>query len=339
VSAPVTSRERLLSILNGMDKQAKAVLCPGGMMSMAVTEIMEKCGASWPEAHTDARAMAKLALAMQEATGFDSIAVPFCMTVEAEAYGARVNLGSATSQPRVMGSLIPVDTECELPHPDFSRGRAATLLEAISIARAARGDVVVIGNVPGPFSLLGMLTDPLMMMRWTRREPERLKRYLSAVTADLAAYARLQAAAGAEVLCIAEPTATGEILGGRLFREFVFGPLETLISEARSAGLRVIVHICGDVASIERELMDLSADAVSFDSMVDIIGLKGKSPSWRAMGNLSPFLLAAGKDEAIRAECERLVAGGVRLVSPGCGVVSSTGVSALRTMVEVAGRV
>jgi len=58
-------------------------------MNAAVVEIVKDGGHSLPEAHHDKGLMAKLALDVQETTGFEKLRTPFCMTVEAEVRAAR----------------------------------------------------------------------------------------------------------------------------------------------------------------------------------------------------------------------------------------------------------
>jgi [methyl-Co(III) methanol-specific corrinoid protein]:coenzyme M methyltransferase len=72
----MTPGERLLDILAHKSADRAAVVCPGGMMSLAVTEVMASSRTSWPEAHTGEEAMLRLSVAMQEATGFDNLAMP-----------------------------------------------------------------------------------------------------------------------------------------------------------------------------------------------------------------------------------------------------------------------
>jgi len=301
-------------------------------MSLAVTEVMQSAGVSWPRAHRDEEAMLRLALAMQEAIGFDNIALPFCMTVEAEAYGATVHFGNATVHPRVRGTQLPHDGSASLAKPDFRAGRAGTLLRALRRARALRPDVALIGNLVGPFSLLGMLADPLRVLRWTHRDPDLLRRHLKIFVEDLVEFGRLQKEAGADAICIAEPTATGEILGGPLFRSLALPALHSICQSLRSAAVGLIVHICGDIRPIENELLELPADAVSFDSVVNIVALSRKSPPWQVMGNLDAFLLQRGPADTIRSRCHALLQGGVRLLAPACGVIPTTPVSHLRAM-------
>ncbi len=329
----MTGRSRVRAILEGRKSDRPAVICPGGMMSLAAREVMERTGLDWPKAHVDGETMLGLALAMQDATGFDNVAAPFCMTVEAEAFGAQVDLGDATRHPRVKGFLLKEDLET-LPDPDWNAGRAGTLLDVLRELRRRRPDLALIGNVVGPFSLLGSLRDPLKLLRMCRRKPETVAGELETLTGELTTFARMQLEAGAEVLCIADPTATGEILGGELFGKLVAPMLKRMVKGIQEAGGCVIVHICGDARTILGELEELEAEAVSFDSIVDIVKLRQKDVRWEVMGNLDTFVLENGPTEVIRKRCEQLVRGGVRLVAPACGVVTTTPANHLRTMRE-----
>ena len=46
------------------------------MMNMITTDLMDACGVTWPEAHTDAQMMADLALASYQHGCFENVGVP-----------------------------------------------------------------------------------------------------------------------------------------------------------------------------------------------------------------------------------------------------------------------
>lgn len=90
----VNEKERLLGVLRGAPIREVPCICPGGMMNAIVVGLMDRCGIAWPEAHTDPVKMAKLARAVYDHDMFENYGVPFCMTVEAEAMGAPVDMGN-----------------------------------------------------------------------------------------------------------------------------------------------------------------------------------------------------------------------------------------------------
>ena len=99
-------KKRLKMSLNGERVDRPPCICPGGMMNMVTAELMERVGIYLPEAHTDARKMANLAKAVYEQGCFENCGVPFCMTIEAEEMGARVDLGSQIYEPHVVKYAI-----------------------------------------------------------------------------------------------------------------------------------------------------------------------------------------------------------------------------------------
>ena len=60
----LTPKERLRMILAGQQADRPACICPGGMMNMVTSELMDRVKVYMPEAHRDARQMAELAKAV-----------------------------------------------------------------------------------------------------------------------------------------------------------------------------------------------------------------------------------------------------------------------------------
>ena len=56
--------------------------------------------------------------------------------------------------------------------------------------------------------------------------------------------------AGADVIPIADPSASGEILGPALFVEYAVKYLNKVVDAVHAAHGPVIVHICGDMKSV-----------------------------------------------------------------------------------------
>src|SRR5690242_10883185 len=106
-------KTRLLNVLQRRTADRPPFICPGGMMNMAITEVMDAAASWWPEAHGNAEKMARLTLAAHQFAGIENVGVPFCMTVEAEAMGAHIDLGSRETEPNVtayaIGSLNEID--------------------------------------------------------------------------------------------------------------------------------------------------------------------------------------------------------------------------------------
>ena len=335
----MNSRELVLAALRGEATPRPPVICPGGMMSFAVTEVMEATGCCWPQAHSDAASMAALALAMQAATGVNNIGVPFCMTVEAEALGAEMNYGTATVQPWI--AREPLEDIGQVGELERFAGtqpdRRGVVLEAIRRVRESAPEAAVVGSTVGPVSLAAQLLEASLLFRAMRRQPDLVRALLAKCTEFLSEFAQGQVAAGADVIMIGDPTATGEILGGRLYAEFAAPYTERLIAAVHEAGAPVILHICGNPRTILPKLAGAEVEAVSVDETANLREAREALTGARLMGNVSSELLEAGTVEAIRANVKRVLEVGVEVVAPACGVTAATPVRNLRAMVEGAG--
>ena len=342
-SAPsaMTPRERLLRALQREPVDRPPVICPGGMMTMATRSAMEACGAAWPAAHTDGRAMAAIVFATQKETGLECLSVPFCMTVEAEALGCRVDMGTATVLPHVAAeALSHISGLANLPAFDAERsGRARVVLEALRILAQSGMPYPVIGAVVGPVSLAAMVMEAGIFLRLTRRSPEAAQELVRAMERVTLGFALAQRAAGADCILIAEPSATGEVLGGAHFARLALPALSRILDKLRQRGVPAILHICGDVWPLLGPLCGLAAGhaaplALSVDSMVSGRLLREHVPGCVCVGNVDALLLERGPVSAIERAARR-AARDFDVVSPACGLVARTPARNLAALVEV----
>jgi [methyl-Co(III) methanol-specific corrinoid protein]:coenzyme M methyltransferase len=331
-------RERLHRALAGESVDRPPVVCPGGMMCAAVREVMRTCGRAWPDVHRDAAAMTDLALATREATGLENLGVPFCMTVESEAWGGEIEDGDETTSPSVyeepLESVRAWTTLRELdPHRD---GRMPVLVDCTQRLRARAPEVPVTANLVGPLSLATSLVPATTAYRELLERPADVHAFCRFLTRNSIRYGEALVRAGADVVVIADPASTGEILGPRLFREFAMPYLEEMTAAAHALGVPVVVHICGNTRPILRELAELSADALSVDSALGIAEVRHALRGRRVMGNVSTALLQDGDADRVRRAAARAIENGVDVLAPACGVSATTPVANLRAMTAAA---
>jgi len=330
--------ERLLAALRRQPLDRPPVICPGGMMSVATVEAMDLCGCHWPAAHHDLDQMVRLALTVHDEGGLENLAVPFCMTVEAEALGAEVDFGDRLTQPRVIRE--PFAPSRELLASDLSpiaqSPRAQIVLQAMRQLRAARPDAPLLGNLVGPVSLVASLVQPDRFFKEMIREPQSVREALERVTDLLVAFGREQIGTGADVMVIADPTATGEIVGPRLFEQLVLPPLSRLIHSLREAGPPVILHVCGNLLTLAPLLARTGADCLSVDAIVNLRRLRQRLPHMPLMGNLDALLLEAGPPERIARWTHKTGLPAADIIAPACAVVPTTPLSHLRALAQAA---
>lgn len=335
-----TPVKRLLMAMKRQPVDRPPVVCPGGMMTLATCSAMRSSGASLPGAHSSGEAMARLATATTEQTGFECLSVPYCMTVEAEALGCTIDLGTDIVLPHVSRPAIEnIDGIARLPRFDpHHSGRAPVVLDAIKRLRKTSIPCPIIGAVVGPVSLANTVMETGTVLRLMRRNPDSARLLIEAMENVVVAFAQAQHAAGADCIMIAEPTATGEIIGGAHFGCFAVPSLSRILRALDDNGIPAILHICGDISTIVPQLRELarvtrSGLTLSVDHMVSGRLLARDLPGVARAGNVSAELLKGGSHTAIVEATKRAVAD-FMIVSPACGLLPDTPPANLRVFTE-----
>lgn len=331
----LTQKERLIAATHHQPVDRTPCICPGGMMNMMFEEIMRKSDCLWPEAHTDAEKMAGLALALNEAGGFENYGVPFCMTVEAEAMGAKVDMGSLLVEPHVVESPLQSLEDIDKLQPlDINKGRVKVVIDAIKILKAKNNDVPIVGNITGPVSTAGTLVDMSVLLKEYRKKPEISHKFMTRVTEEIIKYAKAEVEAGADMICISEPSGTGEILGPKFFREYSIKYVN-MILDAVDVPVK-LVHICGNLRSVYDIIPEFHSDAFSFDAIVPVAEIKPHIPEKAVVGNINTHAIGTQQPEKIRGLVRFAKSKGVDVVAPACGLPTTTPLANVQAMVKAA---
>ncbi|HEX9062751.1 MAG TPA: MtaA/CmuA family methyltransferase [Clostridia bacterium] len=327
-------KERLLRVLNKEKVDRPPVICPGGMMNSAIVEVMEKSGHTLPKAHVDEKLMTLLSNDIHTLTGFENFGIPFCMTVEAEVLGSAINFGTLECEPKIQKELFPSVSEVSIRPLEelLYKGRIDTVIKAGQKLSKGFPDIPVIGNLTGSISTAASIVDPMQFLKELRKDRDNAHRVLQYVTDFLIEFAKLMIDNGITLISIADPTATGEILGPKLFSEYAVTYLNKLIDGIHEMNVPVIVHICGDMGSVKNHIASIKSNAISTDALVNLRQLKEELGEITTMGNLSTFLLEQGNPEKITSQTERLLRDGIDIISPACGLSTSTSLENIRAL-------
>ncbi|WMM24428.1 uroporphyrinogen decarboxylase family protein [Tissierella sp. MB52-C2] len=326
----MNEKERLLKILRGENVDRPPVICPGGMMNAAVTELLGEINDNH---NTDLDAMVSTAIKVREIIGFENYGVPFCMTCESEPFGVVISEGDKNNEPRI---LKYNDSDLEEIMRNFNpklsiNSKGQTVIKAIE--RLRNDEIPVIGNITGPISTATSIVDPLKLFKMLRKEPDEAYRFIEYVNNYLIEYARKMVGVGADLIAISDPTATGEILGKKNFDKFAMPMYVKFLEAMKEIDTPVIIHICGDAKTIIDSLNSLDVEALSFDSIVNMRFAKSKL-STRLMGNVSTLLIQNGPIDKIISITKNAMDSKVDIVSPACGLGMSTPIGNLRAMTD-----
>lgn len=329
-----TPKARLFAAAERQKLDRPPCICPGGMMNMIFEEIMQHSGIFWPDAHSNAREMAALTQAVYAYGGFENYGVPFCMTVEAEAMGAQVNMGTQQVEPHIDKIFLETISEWPKLTPiDLNTGRIKVVLEAIEILKKQNtNNVPIIGNLTGPISIAGSLMDMTALLKSFRKDPQIVDNLLNFITDNLIKFGRAQIKAGADAICIAEPSGTGEILGSAYFRKFTV-PYLNKITQALNASI-TIIHICGKLHGVYDLLPQLICDVFSFDAIVPVKEIRQVLQNKALMGNISTHALFVMPAEKVESLVKNCLKNSIDILAPACGLSTVTPLMNIQRMVN-----
>ena len=128
--------------------------------------------------------------------------------------------------------------------------------------------VPIIGNLTGPISTASSVMEPVVFYKELRKKNKQAHAYMDFITRQLIAFGRAQIEAGADVIAISDPSGTGEILGPKYFEEFAVTYLNQLLDGLQEEKMGTIVHICGQMSPVYKEVNMVRSSVLSFDSVV-----------------------------------------------------------------------
>jgi len=323
-------RERVFGALRGGKIDKTPVTSVAGCGGTLNVGIQKAVGIYWPQAHKDAKKMARLAIAGHELTGIENVRVPFDFVIEPEALGCDIKWGEKPdSLPSTLGHPYKTPADLRMPENLLERGRISVVLEALRILKREVGETLPIAStVLAPFTLAGEIVGLTDFIIWPLKEPEKTKKFVEFCTEITIEYAKAQYEAGSHIINVADPTAG---LIGPLFKDFAKPYLKRVAENLR--GMKVL-HICGRTDKILAEMAETGFDGLSIE-VEDVAAAKSVVGEVKILGNVSSSkTLFLGKPEDVKAEARKALRSGVNLLEPNCGISPSTPLENIKAMVE-----
>jgi len=290
---------------------------------------MDALGIAWPEAHSNAKMMAKLGAGQAEVLGFEAVRASFCLTAEAERLGCKVDPGKKNSTPMLKAhphKFDPMSGEYDEPHlmdpEEFLKGgRVKTVLEAVEIMKKDYGDKypVIAGNT-GPFTLAGHLVSTENLVFGILMAPDEVHKWLDAVAPITKIYSQALADAGADFVQMSEPSSSTDLLSPDMFTEYSGKYIKDGLGKVKGAG--TVLHICGNTMPIIDHMIETKVTGLSIEEKVKPVeGVKAVNGRIALVGNIgvvSPLLQGTPEDCAKHAKI--VAEAGFNVVSSGCGL-------------------
>lgn len=328
-----TLKERLVKALKGEEvDKAPAV----SVTQTGTTELMDASGAEWPEAHTDAAKMVDLAMAAHEVAGLEAVRFPYCLTVLAEAMGCEVNMGTRERQPSVTEHPYPKGvSDLAMPENFLGQGRIPVVIEAAKLIKEKVGDdLPIIAGMEGPITLASDLSSVKKFMKWSIKKPEDFETLLDFATDAAIEYANALVDAGADIISVADPVASPDLMSPASFDQYLKPRLTRF---AESVNAVTILHICGNIAPILGMAADCKFEGISMEEKVEDVKAAKEIVGDRAslVGNVSsPFVILAGTTDNVKAAAKLALENGINVLAPGCGIAPKSPTENIKALIE-----
>ncbi|HMA93941.1 MAG TPA: uroporphyrinogen decarboxylase family protein, partial [Polyangiaceae bacterium] len=278
--------------------------------------------------------------------GHDFINVGPGLTGIAEAFGAKVIIPAA-STPYVAGPAIEQLTDVgslKLPVPE-STARLPMFLDAAELALRQVGDeVLVTMTLGGPFTTACNIFGTERLLRELRRNGPLVHQLLRVATDAVVRFAKAAIARGARI-GLADPTASGSVIGLKVFESFALPYLAEVVRAITKAsgGVAPSLHVCGRTQAIWRQLADTGASGLSLDDVVDLGDAKATVGNRVALiGNIRPTAtMYLGTPEDVRANAKECLAKAHDnpkgfILGMGCGLPVNAPKANVRALVDAA---
>lgn len=224
----------------------------------------------------------------------------------------------------MLSSLEPLN-----PYKD---GRIPLFLQASEVLQEVAGDVVGVGcSVAGPLTIAAYLRGVENILKDLRKNPEKVHQLLRLVTESCKNCIDALSVYGVGI-SMADPLASGTVIGPKVFTEFVAPYFREIIARAiEKTHKKPSLHLCGNTYKVWQEIASLDISLFSMDNVVDI-GLAKEQIGHKVclMGNVDPSLviMRGNKDSIYRAveECIDKAGDNPRgyIISSGCQIPIST---------------
>ena len=194
----------------------------------------------------------------------------------------------------------------------------------------------------GPFTLAARFVGEEAFMKYTFKKPSFVEKMVDFCADLLIKLYEPLVNSGLEVLSIADPTASGDLINPKQMERFAVTPLKKMSDWAKSRNAHTILHICGNTSDRLEQFPRTGCSVIFFDQKVDIA--MAKEVLFGKMcfgGNVAPVHVLLNKTAPeVEAACREVIEiagkdGGFVLV-PGCDIPPTIPYENLKVFHDVA---
>lgn len=261
--------QRINAALNGERADVTPVMLHNLLMAV------EESPYNHAQYRQDPKKIAETYIQSVEKYKFDGVVVDVDTVTLSGAVGVPVDFPEnepARSHEAYLEELEEVD---DLEPIDISKNdRVQIWVEATRLIKAHFGDEIYVrGNCDQcAFSLASSMRSPVMWMMdlMDEDQQERVHKLLDFTCDVTTQFIRLMAATGCDMVSNGDSPAGPDMISPEMYRDFALASEQRVAAAAHAAGVKYLLHICGNTTVILEDMVNCGADAIELDYKTDI---------------------------------------------------------------------
>ena len=233
------------------------------------------------------------------------------LSVEANALGIYTVFPTQDTATVLKGNFKIEDLDLHKQINIACDSRLLGYVETVRLSRLCFPENIIKGAyVTGPYSLASLIMGAEEAAMAAIMEPDSLLKLCEFALKRILEYIRLLIGAGAQAICILEPTAV--MLGPDEFERYSSGFIRHIVNSYKYTDVSMIYHTCGNTSHLIDKMVESGVDAISLDSPdagVILAEVAGKiKNSTIIMGNINPAgTILTGNKQQVREEVTDLL--------------------------------
>jgi len=324
----------------GKTERLPVTLFGAGMWSI------KRFGTSFEELARNADKMTAMLVAMRETLQCDVVyAGSGYNNFHASALGGKIKFREMGA-PDLEGHFVSSEEDlAKLKIADIDKDETINVVKkSLRQTKAKIGDTYAVTMTAwGPFTLGARFVGEEAMMKATFKKPAFVEKVVDFAT-DLLIhlYEPIVADKTLEVISLADPTASGDLISRKQFEKFAVPYLKKFTDWARSKGVHTLVHICGNTTDRLDLFPQTGASCISLDHKTDMVKanevLHGKMCFG---GNVDPVkIMLNGSVQDVENTCKDVIktcgTGGGFVLMPGCDIPPTVPYDNIRKFIQAA---
>ncbi|MBZ2174710.1 uroporphyrinogen decarboxylase [Schnuerera sp. xch1] len=221
--------------------------CIGNEVESVPDSILEDLGLSYKELNRYNSNIAILSKTLKKNKGITFCRLPFCHTVEAEAFGSTVVFDHKYGNRIGEYAIKDINSIKDLKEFDLSKGRIAEVLKATMILKADGENVFL--EITGPFTIGTSIIRSELFFKSIRKDKEKVIELLELIEDNVVDFILEGVNSGVDIISFTDPAGTLDIVGPKIYKDLSGKSTYNILKRVEDKLGDSIVHLCGKTST------------------------------------------------------------------------------------------